>query len=549
MLDMYLFENSQLLEQLQDRVLKLKDAESFDADSINEIFRAIHTIKGSSGVMMFDEITAVAHKLEDVFYYLRESKPSNVPHLELVELVLGVTDFISGEMDKLSEGAAADGDAHELIGKIDDYLRKIKESENEAGKVIADNVYEEPTQFYIAPLATGFTHYYKVYISFKDSTEHVNIHAFKAVRALKDVAEDMLYFPEDLLSGKEAVSDDIRENGFKTLIQTDKAEDELRTLIGTDSDIQSADIYECNYAEFNLGFVSDSSEILIDLDSSVEEIIERNGRQETPGAKYFPEAEDIVPGDFVVKDKGHGKVTLAKDKRTESRRSAYISVEVSKIDRLMELADKLVASGETKLSLEIQRAVKAMRVVPLTATFQKMHRIVFDISRKLGKDVGFEMVGDTTEVDKNIAEHISDPLMHLVRNAVDHGIESPEERTQAGKSERGCVTLSAGIESGELWISVSDNGRGLDREKILESAVKRGFIDDPVKPYSAYSDKEVFLLITRPGFSTSENVTEYSGRGVGMDVVMQNIGDLGGTLDIESTKGVGTVFTMKFKKL
>ena len=118
MLDMYLFENSQLLEQLQDRVLKLKDAESFDDDSINEIFRAIHTIKGSSGVMMFDEITAVAHKLEDVFYYLRESKPSNVPHLELVELVLGVTDFISGEMDKLSEGAAADGDAHELIGKI-----------------------------------------------------------------------------------------------------------------------------------------------------------------------------------------------------------------------------------------------------------------------------------------------------------------------------------------------------------------------------------------------------------------------------------------------
>ncbi len=549
MLDMYLFENSQLLEQLQDRVLKLKDAESFDDDSINEIFRAIHTIKGSSGVMMFDEITAVAHKLEDVFYYLRESKPTNVPHLELVELVLGVTDFISGEMDKLSEGAAADGDAHELIGKIDDYLRKIKESEKEAGKVIADNVYEEPTQFYIAPLASSFTHYYKVYITYKDSTEHVNIRAFKAVRALKDVAEDMLYYPEDILSGKEAVTEDIRENGFKILIQTDKAEDELKKLIGTDTDIQNIDVYECNYAEFNLGFVSDTSQILIDLDSSVEEIIERSGKQETPGAKYVPEVENIVPGDFVVKEKGHGKVTLARDRKSEARRSAYISVEVSKLDRLMELIDKLVAKDESEEALELQRAVKAMRVVPLTSTFQKMNRIVFDISRKLGKDVGFEMIGDTTEIDKNIVDHISDPLMHIVRNAVDHGIETPTERKMAGKTERGKITLSAGADSGEVWIKVSDNGRGLDRNVILARAREQGFIDDPVKPDDAYNDKEVFGLITRPGFSTSENVTEYSGRGVGMDVVMQNIGDLGGTLEIESTKGFGTVFTMKFKKL
>jgi two-component system chemotaxis sensor kinase CheA len=549
MLDMYLFENSQLLEQLQDRVLKLKDAESFDDDSINEIFRAIHTIKGSSGVMMFDEITAVAHKLEDVFYYLRESKPTNVPHLELVELVLGVTDFISGEMDKLSEGAAADGDAHELIGKIDDYLRKIKESEKEAGKVIADNVYEEPTQFYIAPLASSFTHYYKVYITYKDSTEHVNIRAFKAVRALKDVAEDMLYYPEDILSGKEAVTEDIRENGFKILIQTDKAEDELKKLIGTDTDIQNIDVYECNYAEFNLGFVSDTSQILIDLDSSVEEIIERSGKQEAPGAKYVPEVENIVPGDFVVKEKGHGKVTLARDRKSEAGRSAYISVEVSKLDRLMELIDKLVAKDESEEALELQRAVKAMRVVPLTSTFQKMNRIVFDISRKLGKDVGFEMIGDTTEIDKNIVDHISDPLMHIVRNAVDHGIETPTERKMAGKTERGKITLSAGADSGEVWIKVSDNGRGLDRNVILARAREQGFIDDPVKPDDAYNDKEVFGLITRPGFSTSENVTEYSGRGVGMDVVMQNIGDLGGTLEIESTKGFGTVFTMKFKKL
>ncbi|MBO7386343.1 MAG: Hpt domain-containing protein [Lachnospiraceae bacterium] len=549
MLDMYLFENSQLLEGLQDRVLKLKDAESFDDESINEIFRAIHTIKGSSAIMMFDEVTAVAHKLEDVFYYLRESKPKNVPHLELVELVLAVTDFISGEMDKLSDGGVADGKADDLIGKIDDFLQRIKASEDGAGKVIADNVYEEPTQFYIAPLASGFTHYYKVYITYNENTKHVNIHAFKSVRALKDVADDMLYYPEDILSGKEAVSEDINENGFKILIQTGKTQDEIKTLLAADGEIKSVDVYECNYAEFNLGFASDTSEILIDLDSSVEEIIERSEKQETLGTKYIPEEENIVPGDFVVKEKGHGKVTLARDKKSEARKSAYISVEVSKLDRLMELADKLVANEESEIALELQRAIKAMRVVPLTSTFQKMNRVVFDISRKQGKDVGFEMIGDTTEVDKNIVEHIADPLMHIVRNAVDHGIESPAEREMAGKTERAKITLSAGVESGEVWIRVEDNGRGLDREKILARAREQGYIDDPVKSDKEYSDKEVFLLITRPGFTTSENVTEYSGRGVGMDVVMQNIGDLGGTLEIESTKGFGTVFTMKFKKL
>ncbi|MBO4808595.1 MAG: Hpt domain-containing protein [Lachnospiraceae bacterium] len=534
MLDMYLFENSQLLEQIQNRVLELKDAESFDDEAINEIFRAMHTIKGSSGVMMFDEITAVAHKLEDVFYYLRESKPSNVPHLELVELVLAVTDFISGEMDKLSAGGTADGKAESLIGKIDDFLIKIKDdSKEEAGKVIAGNVYEEPTQFYIAPLATNPTHYYKVYITFKKDTELVNIHAFKAVRALKDVAEDMLFFPENILSGDEAVSEDILENGFKILIQTGKSEEEVKNLIGIGYDIEKVDVYECNYAEFNLGFVSDDFQIQIDLDSSVEEIRER--RQ--------------APGDFVVKSKDHGKVTLAKDKKAGGEKSTYISVEVGKIDTLMKLLGELISKESDRLEnpellTKIQNVVRSMRMVPLTTMFQKMNRIVFDVSRKLGKDVEFEMTGDDMEVDRSIVESISDPLMHLVRNAVDHGIEMPDERIRAGKADRGKVTLSAREESGKILISVTDNGRGLDRDKILAKARIQGFIEDN-KSDSDYIDKEVFNFITLPGFTTNEEVTEYSGRGVGMDVVMKNLQKLGGTLDIDSTKGQGSTMTIK----
>ena len=185
-----------------------------------------------------------------------------------------------------------------------------------------------------------------------------------------------------------------------------------------------------------------------------------------------------------------------------------------------------------------------MRMLPLTNTFQKMNRIVFDVSRKLGKDIEFEMVGDTTEVDKNIIEHISDPLMHLVRNAVDHGIETKEEREASGKTERAKVRLSAKTESGKVWIIVEDNGKGLDREKILEKARKQGLLD-MTKPDSAYADKEVFQFITLPGFSTNEKVTEYSGRGVGMDVVVQNLQQVGGSLEIESTPGEGSAMILK----
>ena len=202
------------------------------------------------------------------------------------------------------------------------------------------------------------------------------------------------------------------------------------------------------------------------------------------------------------------------------------------------------AAQLSKISTDLQNVIMSMRMVPLTNTFQKMNRIVFDVSRKLGKDIEFEMVGENTEVDKNIIEHISDPLMHLVRNAVDHGIETNAERAQSGKPDKGKVILSARTEAGKVWISVEDNGKGLDREKILAKARKQGILDES-KPDSSYTDKEVYQFITLPGFSTNEQVTEYSGRGVGMDVVVQNIQQIGGTLDIESTPGFGSIMSLK----
>ena len=580
MLDMYLFENGQLLEQLQETVLEQKDADCFDEDSINEIFRTMHTIKGSSGIMMFDDITAVSHKLEDVFYYLRESHPENVPHLELVEHVLEVEDFISNEMEKIRNGDPVDGDSSEIIVGLDKFLDMIKNGVMEEGiEPPPENVHEEPKQFYIAPVATSASRFYRIYINFFPETEMANVHAYKVVYSLKEIAEDLLYSPEDIISD-ESSAQTIIEDGFKILLQAQCSEEEIRDIIGVGYDIEKVDVYECKAEEFLLGFdFGDQDEpiAVIDLDSSVEEIeskVETKAEASSETPKETKETKEPVkpkmaPGDFVIKSKEPGKAKkLAKD-RNKGEKATFISVNVKKMDQLMDLIGELVISESvvlqnpdlkvpglnldrfnkaaaqlSKISTDLQDVIMSMRMVSLTNTFQKMNRIVFDVSRKLGKDIEFEMVGEHTEVDKNIIEKISDPLMHIVRNSVDHGIEEKEERLESGKSVKGKVTLSAKTEAGKVWISVEDDGKGLDREKILKKARKQGLLDDN-KPDEAYTDKEVYQFITLPGFSTNEEVTEYSGRGVGMDVVVQNIQSIGGTLDIESTPGFGSIMSLK----
>ena len=577
MLDVYLFENGQLLEQLQNMVLEQKDEECFDEDAINEIFRTMHTIKGSSAIMMFDDITKLSHKLEDVFYYLRESKPEGVPHLELVDLVLQVADFIMAELGKIQDGEAADGDSVELVNSLNEFLERIKSGEGEKEKEIKENVHEEPMQFYIAPMATSASHFYKIYLTFASDVPMANIHAYKTVYSLREIAEDLLHFPEDLVSDASS-ADEILENGFKILLQAQTTEAELREIIKEGYDITKVDIVECTAKEFQQGFDSFGSEIRIDLESSVEEIrakaeagemiiLPATAPEKAPEKK--PE-KPMAPGDFVIETKelGRGK-KLVKDKQKKQDKTTFISVDVQKMDMLMDLIGELViaesvvlqnqdlkvpglkldnfnkAAGQmTKIATDLQNVIMSMRMMPLTNTFQKMNRIVFDVSRKLGKDIEFEMTGENTEVDKNIIEHISDPLMHLVRNAVDHGIESAEERKAAGKTEKGKVTLWAKTESGKVWIGVQDNGKGLSREKILAKARRQGLLD-PLKADSDYADKEVYQFITLPGFSTNESVTEYSGRGVGMDVVVSNLQSVGGSLEIESTPGEGSLMLLK----
>jgi two-component system chemotaxis sensor kinase CheA len=196
----------------------------------------------------------------------------------------------------------------------------------------------------------------------------------------------------------------------------------------------------------------------------------------------------------------------------------------------------------SKLTNELQDTVMSVRMVPISTTFQRMRRIVRDMGKQLGKDAELVLMGENTEVDKTILDALGDPIMHLVRNAMDHAIETREERTAVGKSPSGHIVLSARNMGGDIIISVSDDGRGLDTSKLLAAAARKKLLK---KPESEYSEKEIYNLLMAPGFSTKEDVTEFSGRGVGMDVVKSNIEKIGGTVIIESVRGVGTNILLK----
>lgn len=564
MLDMFLFESTQLLEKLEGIILEKQDAECFDDSDINEIFRIMHTIKGSSGIMLFENITKVAHKLEDVFYYLRESHPENVPHLELVQKVLAVSDFVSAELDKIRDGNKSDGDEKEIVADLDAFLKELKgEIKGQGIKLPKENKHEEPTQFYIAPVASPDSLFYRIVIHYRNDTQMSNIRAYSATYALKEIAEDLLYTPEDIISNEES-SEVILSEGFYMLLQTKGSKDDILALIDS-VEAEKIDIDEITAEQFGKGLAEINHEPI---------------KPETPAADTasaapivtvveVPQADKskpIAPGDYVVKSKETGKgKTLAKN---QPKQQSIISVSIEKMDSLMDLIGELViaeavvlqnpdlkvpglelsnfqkASGQlSKITTELQETIMSMRMMPLTNTFQKMRRIVFDVSRKLGKDIELEVIGENTEVDKNIIEHISDPLMHLVRNSVDHGIEeNADDRVAAGKPAKGTITLEAKNEGGKVYISVRDDGKGMNKEKLYAKAREKGLIG--TKEITDFTENEIYRFITLPGFSTKEAVTEYSGRGVGMDVVVKNIQGIGGRLEITSEEGSGSEMTL-----
>ena len=443
-------------------------------------------------------------------------------------------DFIKTELVKIEEGMEANTDSGFLIDEISKFLADLKKANSSIQNCEKEEKSDskEKQKYYIrsdkfADMST--TKAFKAVIHFEEDCKMENVRAFNVIHNIKDLVSHICYFPSNIIDDDET-DEIIRKEGFKILFRADCDIDAIRETL-----MQTVFLKNLELAE-------------IDND---EERIQLEKQQET--ANVYPTVHKAAENELEV------------EAQSQLRGQSMISVSVSKLDELMDLVGRWSLQGHgctesrpeglelnnfqkaarqlNKITSEMQHIVMSIRMVPLTATFHKMNRIVQDMCKKLGKDVQLKIIGAETEVDKNVIEHISDPLMHLVRNALDHGIEPPEDRQSKGKPQTGTITLEAKSAGSDVLVIVNDDGKGLCKEKLLDRARANGLLH---KAEVDMSDREIYNLIFLPGFSTKDSISEFSGRGVGMDVVTKNIESVGGTVSVDSIPDKGTTITLKF---
>lgn len=556
MIDLYIQETNQLLDRLEQIVIECEKNHNL-TEHINEIFRIMHTIKGNSMMMMYDGIAELAHCAEDIFDYYRQNMDIEMEMTILTDIMLEILDFDKAQIVLIEAGDECEPAPKELVRSLKELLEGIKfMNPRDSGDVVttlSQNAMVE--KYFIAPINEevkseigNVLRYFKLKITFQDGCEMENIRAFTIQHHFKNFCENIVTYPVNVVDDDSA-TELIRKNGFHLVLQTFKPEEEIQletegSAFVSEYDLKAID--EESYETFVNGFKNPGGEVLQGGKVEIDDPLELT---ETANEAAKPKAQ---PASGVAAASG-------------STSQTYINVDVSKIDLLMDLIGELVVSEamvtrnpdladvvsesfekatrqHRMIINELQDLVMSVRMVPLSLTFQKMNRIVRDMSKKINKKVDLSILGEDTEVDKNIIEHIGDPLMHIIRNSVDHGIEDEQARRMSGKPAVGKVTLEAKHAGGEVWIVIQDDGRGLDRNKILEKAEEKGML---TKPGADLSDSEVYGMIFAPGFSTKEAITEFSGRGVGLDVVSKNITELGGTIQIESQLGKGTTFKIK----
>lgn len=550
MLEMYIFETGQLLDRLEQILMASEDQQDLEP-TISEIFRVMHTIKGNSMMMLFEDIGTLAHAVEDLFDYVRKVKECLTDFSAMVDLVLESLDFMKQELGKIEAGQNPDGKATELVETIHAYLESLKFMNPGVEKVAIDKTV--PNQkYYIPPGVTkveeGPTETakqaYRALIRFEEGCEMENVRAFSVVHNLKALTESLIHFPKDIVESDDAVGD-IQRDGFSMFFQSAEQETTLQEFFEG-----VAFLKELEFQPIDMTAFIEQQEFFDTGRVAQKEIRNPQKEKEKEREKEKDREKEQDTEKAVSGGKGLGN---------------FISVGVSKVDALMDLIGELVVSESMVVNnpdlqglelnnfeksarqhrmiiKELQDVIMSIRMVPLELTFQKMNRIVRDMSKKMGKDVRLEIAGADTEVDKSVIEHIGDPLMHIIRNSIDHGIEAAEDRIDHGKEPQGTVLLDARQSGGFVYITIKDDGKGLDPEGILDKAENLGLL---TKPRKDYLDKEAYQFIFAPGFSTKEAVTEYSGRGVGLDVVTRNLQTIGGVVSLDSQPGEGSEFVFK----
>ncbi len=557
MLDMYLFETNSLLEQLDELLIEAEKAGDFTVDDVNEIFRIMHTIKGSSAMMEFSSLMQIAHRIEDLFFFIRENGLESLDSSHkstLFDLMFRSTDMLRAEVAKVENNEPLSDNVDHLTQEINSFLKKISDDNpTVAGEKEHSGTSSPKVASQSAPVASPALSAtsleeirldvaecpedpaaFFLRIFFDEGCGMENLRAFMIISALKESGLEFNYYPSDVETNSQS-SVSIIEKGFFLTFQSREEADSAISQVNNMNNIRSYELIENPRAK-----AAPSAE------------------KKNASAVSVPTAGDSTPAD---RSPAQGNAHQMPSKQN------LISVNLAKLDNLVAIVGEIVITESMvtsspdiqnlknldsflkatrqlrKLTDDLQDIVMSLRMVPVSGVFQKMNRIVRDMKQKLKKDVRLTIIGENTEVDKSIVDSIGDPIMHIVRNSMDHGIEeTAEQRIAAGKDPQGELTLSASHTTNEVIITISDDGKGVNPAGVLAKAKRNGIL---TKPESEYSQKEILNLLLAPGFSTNEIVTEFSGRGVGMDVVKKNVENIGGTISISSELGKGMCTTLK----
>jgi len=543
----YRQEALELLSDVEEAVLDIEQ-DSGNAEHVNRLFRAMHTIKGSGAMFGFDDIAEFTHHAETVLDRVREG---TVPvNKELIDLILASSDQIRSMLQAADSGAAVDVSRSEQIVSGLKALLDVKgdakafspenieasdADKNMTGKKITCRI-----RFCPGPsiFATGMDPALLL-DELRDFGDCAVIAQTENIPALYDLDPEQCYIFWDVSLTTNKSIDDIRD----VFIFVDD-ESEIKIVeIASDANMEND--------RKRLG------EILVERGDVAKEIVDKA----LDSQKQIGEL--LVDSGAVSREKVHSalKEQQIVEKRKATTSSSSVRVPADKLDNLINLVGELVVTQARltqvsanvndaglaipveeveRLTGELRDCALNIRMLPIGATFSKFRRLVRDLSSELGKEIELKTEGAETELDKTVIERLDNPLVHLIRNSIDHGIESPEKRKVSGKSRKGVIRLAAEHKGANVVITIEDDGGGLDAEAIKSKAIEKGLIETG----NDLSESEIFKLVLAPGFSTNTEVTSVSGRGVGMDVVKREIETLRGSINISSKKGEGTKVTL-----
>ncbi|MEK4228753.1 chemotaxis protein CheA [Solibacillus sp. FSL H8-0538] len=544
-LEMFIEESKEHLQACSQHLLELEKNPQ-DLAIVNEIFRSAHTLKGMSATMGFEDLADLTHKMENVLDAIRNEKIKVTP--EILDVVFESVDHLEAMVFNIADG----GDGKRNVQSTVEQLKRIESGDTAAASVRTAAVEVAATN--ITPIDYKLTYDDFEKTVLLQSSEQ-DYFAYEIAIALREdcllkaarvfMVFEILEKNGDVIKSSPTV-DKLEEEQFDSqfyvaYISKENAED-LQKMLMKVSEVDQVEVKKINNSVFTQSSTTDTSGQVV-----VEAV-----QQETAPAVL----EQAVVTPTVQKSNG--------SKTQSHATSKTIRVNIERLDILMNLFEELVIDrgrlqsiatevnhGELNETVErmsrvmgdLQNIVLTMRMVPVETVFNRFPKMVRQLSRDLNKKITLEVIGAETELDRTVIDEIGDPLVHLIRNSVDHGIESPEVRRGKGKPEEGTVELRAYHSGNYVFIEIEDDGAGIDREKVLAKALSKGVVSQEVA--NSMTDRQINELILASGFSTADVISDVSGRGVGLDVVKTTIESLGGNISIESTQNVGSVFSIQ----